>query len=82
MAGTPTACACLIADPIARCPAAEIRFSGGVRGVGDEGHMVRNSLNFVPWKVRKEIAAVLKLACSAATADDAGIRTSGIRRKK
>lgn len=44
--------------------------------------MVRNSLNFVPWKVRKEIAAVLKLACSAATADDAGIRTSGIRRKK
>ena len=34
-------------------------------------HMVRNSLNFVPWKAQKEVAADLKLIYSAATADEA-----------
>lgn len=37
-------------------------------------HMVRNSLNFVPWKERKEVAADLKLIYSAATADEAELR--------
>lgn len=37
-------------------------------------HMVRNSLNFVPWKVQKEVAADLKLVYSAATADEAELR--------
>ena len=34
-------------------------------------HMVRNSLNFVPWKVQKEVAADLKCVYSAATVDEA-----------
>lgn len=33
--------------------------------------MVRNDLNFVPWKVQKEVAADLKLIYSAATSDEA-----------
>jgi len=32
-------------------------------------HLLRNSLNFVSWKMRKEIAADLKLNYTAATAD-------------
>jgi len=34
-------------------------------------HMVRHSLNFVPWKAQKEVAADLKRIYSAATADEA-----------
>ena len=34
-------------------------------------HMVRNSLNFVSWKMRKEIAADLKRIYTATTADEA-----------
>ena len=34
-------------------------------------HMVRNSLNFVSWKMRKEVAADLKLIYTASTADEA-----------
>jgi transposase-like protein len=34
-------------------------------------HMVRNSLNFVPWKVQKEVAADLKRIYTAATAEQA-----------
>lgn len=37
-------------------------------------HMVRNSLNFVPWKTQKEVAADLKLIYSAATADEVELR--------
>ena len=37
-------------------------------------HMVRNSLNFVPWKMQKEVAADLKLIYSATTADEAELR--------
>jgi putative transposase len=33
--------------------------------------MVRNSLNFVPWKMQKEVATDLKRVYSAATDDDA-----------
>ena len=38
--------------------------------------MVRNSLNFVPWKVQREIASDLKPIYSAATADGAELRLS------
>lgn len=34
-------------------------------------HMVRNSLNYVPWNKRKEVAADLRLVYSAATIDEA-----------
>jgi transposase-like protein len=34
-------------------------------------HMVRNSLNFVSWKMRKEVAADLRLIYASATADAA-----------
>ncbi len=34
-------------------------------------HMVRNSLNFIPWKVQKEVATDLKRIYSAATVDEA-----------
>ena len=34
-------------------------------------HMVRHSLNYVSWKMRKEVAADLKAIYSAATADEA-----------
>jgi putative transposase len=36
-------------------------------------HMVRNSLNFVPWKIQKEVAADLRLIYTAATADEADL---------
>jgi putative transposase len=35
--------------------------------------MVRNSLNFVPWKIQKEVAADLRRIYTAATTDEAGI---------
>jgi putative transposase len=44
-------------------------------------HMVRNSLNFVPWKAQKEVAADLKLIYSAATADEAELRLSEFEAK-
>ena len=34
-------------------------------------HMVRNSLNFVSWKTRKEVAADLRLIYQSATVEDA-----------
>ena len=37
-------------------------------------HMVRHSLNYVSWKMRKAVAADLKTVYSAATADDALLR--------
>ena len=37
-------------------------------------HMVRHSLNYVSWKLRKEIAADLKTVYAAATVDEAAIR--------
>ena len=37
-------------------------------------HMVRHSLNYVSWKLRKEIAADLKTIYAAATVDEAAIR--------
>ena len=37
-------------------------------------HMISNSLNFVPWKAQKEVAADLKLIYSAATVDEAELR--------
>lgn len=36
-------------------------------------HMVRNSLNFVPWKIQKEVAADLRRIYTAATADEADL---------
>jgi putative transposase len=35
--------------------------------------MVRNSLNFVPWKIQKEVAADLRRIYTAATADEADL---------
>lgn len=37
-------------------------------------HMVRHSLNYVSWKLRKAVAADLKTVYAAATADEAAIR--------
>lgn len=37
-------------------------------------HMVRHSLNYVDWKLRKVIAAGLKIIYAASTADEAQIR--------
>jgi putative transposase len=37
-------------------------------------HMVRHSLNYVSWKLRKEVAADLKTIYAAATVDEAQIR--------
>jgi len=37
-------------------------------------HMVRNSLNFVAWKMRAEVAADLKRIYTASTADEAELR--------
>jgi putative transposase len=37
-------------------------------------HMVRHSLNYVSWKMRKVVAAELKTVYSAATADEAVLR--------
>jgi putative transposase len=39
-------------------------------------HMVRNSLNFVTWKVQREVAAGLKCIYSAATFDEAELMLS------
>ena len=36
-------------------------------------HMVRNSLNFVSWKQRKEVAADLRVVYTAATVDEASV---------
>lgn len=36
-------------------------------------HMVRNSLNFVPWKIQKEVATDLRRIYTAATADEADL---------
>lgn len=44
-------------------------------------HMVRNSLNFVPWKDQKEVAADLKLIYTSATADLAEQRLSEFEEK-
>jgi hypothetical protein len=44
-------------------------------------HMVRNSLNFVPWKAQKGVAADLKLIYSAATADEAELRLTEFENK-
>ena len=44
-------------------------------------HMVRNSLNFVPWKTQKEVAVDLKLIYSAATADEAERRLAEFETK-
>ena len=39
-------------------------------------HMVRNSLNFVPWKVQKEVATDLKRIYAAATVEEAELMLS------
>jgi len=44
-------------------------------------HMVRNSLRYVPWKDRKEVAADLKLIYSAANAEAAGESLAAFREK-
>jgi putative transposase len=44
-------------------------------------HMVRNSLNFVSWKMRKEIAADLKLIYTATTAEKAEQELSAFEKK-
>jgi transposase-like protein len=43
---------------------------------------LRNSLNFVPWKAQKEVAADLKLIYSAATADEAELRLAEFESKR
>ena len=44
-------------------------------------HMVRNSLNFVSWKARKEVAADLKLIYTAATAELAELQLTDFEAK-
>ena len=44
-------------------------------------HMVRNSLNFVPWKNQKEVAADLKLIYSAVTTAEAELRLAEFETK-
>ena len=44
-------------------------------------HMVRNSLRFVSWKQRKEVAADLKLIYQSATADQAEIELTAFEEK-
>ena len=44
-------------------------------------HLVRNSLNFVSWKQRKEVAADLRTIYTAATADDAAIALDALALK-
>jgi len=44
-------------------------------------HMVRNGLNFVPWKAQKEVAADLKLIYSAVTVEEAEIRLTEFEEK-
>ncbi len=42
-------------------------------------HMVRHSLNYVSWKMRKAVAADVKTVYSAATADKALLRRRSLR---
>jgi len=44
-------------------------------------HLVRNSLNFVPWKMYKEVAADLKLIYTSATVELAELRLSEFETK-
>jgi putative transposase len=44
-------------------------------------HLVRNSLNFVSWKERKEVAANLRLIYTAATAEAAGMALDDFAQK-
>jgi putative transposase len=44
-------------------------------------HLVRNSLNFVSWKERKEVAADLRLVCAAATAEAAEMALDDFAKK-
>jgi transposase-like protein len=44
-------------------------------------HMVRNSLNFVSWKTRKEVAADLRLIYQSATVEDAQQQLSAFEAK-
>ena len=44
-------------------------------------HMVRNSLNFVPWKMQKEVAADLKLIYTSATVELAEQRLADFEKK-
>ena len=44
-------------------------------------HLVRNSLNFVSWKQRKEVAADLRTIYTAVTADDAAIALDALALK-
>ena len=44
-------------------------------------HLVRNSLNFVSWKQRKEVAADLRTIYPAATADDATLALDALALK-
>ena len=44
-------------------------------------HLVRASLNYVPWKLRKSVAADLQLIYRAATADEAEDYLQGMERK-
>ena len=44
-------------------------------------HMVRHSLNYVSWKLRKEIAADLKTVYAASTVDEATIRLNEFEAK-
>lgn len=44
-------------------------------------HMVRNSLNFVPWKMQKEVAADLKLIYTASTVELAEHRLGEFEKK-
>jgi len=44
-------------------------------------HMVRNSLNFVPWKMQKEVAADLKLIYTLATVELAEQRLTDFEQK-
>jgi putative transposase len=43
--------------------------------------MVRNSLNFVPWKMQKEVAADLKLIYTSATVELAEQMLTGFENK-
>lgn len=44
-------------------------------------HLVRNSLNFVSWKQRKEVAADLRVIYTASTEDEAGVALNSFATK-
>jgi len=44
-------------------------------------HLVRYSLNYVSWKLRKEVAADLRLVYAASTADEAEVRLTEFEEK-